>query len=377
MAYQIISKRQAWNLIHRTYEGSRIVATRTIKLGTPEADSLGVFAGMTREDAHKALLLHRADGKARYHAERRARMAEKARQRELAAHAWLPAALVADFEKERLPTLGGRRDRWLLAKGILARIDKPPYEWHWQPEIFWETFQKKHWSLGYVRRIMRFVNEWGAYYCRRTGKPWTPVSKPMGGAKAKLQRAHFEKRAHKPTTELTPDLIERAQVQLKGPQWNGLRVQFWMGLRKEELTFLCEKPPSPETWHLSQDRRGFQVFHLFQEKLLRKGIEPRLCWKAVPLVEPEQEELISVLESRAFAPVPLGLLQRELGVKFTGRSARKGFSVEMEARGYTRELIDDWLGHIGSSTAARSYRNRRMAMYSPPAVWESRAKKKA
>lgn len=371
MAYQIIKRKTKWSLVYRRYSGSKILKTRTIVLGTPEADGLGVFAGMALEAAQKALTLHRADGRARYHESRRARLAERAQVRALATTAWLPAALVREFEKERME---GRPDRWLIVKEILGKLEVPPYEWHWQPEIFWAGFRARGWSLGYVGKLMRLVNLWGEFYCRRTGKQWYPVPKPTGAARTRIQMKHYEKKANRPTSEMTVEHLVAAAALLTPPEYNSLRLAFWCLLRKEELAFVLSNPSSDSTWYVDEDRRGFSVFHVFQDKLRRKGIEPRLCWKAVPLVEPEQEELLPVIASAAFAPVPLRKLKREVGVALTNRSARKGASIELEARGYSRECVNDWLGHIGTTTAAKSYRSRRLALWAPPEVWESRKK---
>jgi hypothetical protein len=372
MAYCILKRTTKWSLVHRQYNGSDIVATRTIELGTPEADSLGVFRGMTFEAATAAVKLNRADGKARYHQERRARLAERAKARETATAAWIPASLIKEFEKERLPFIGGRRERWLIVKELLTKIDIAPYDWHWQPDVFWRHFQAKGWSIGYVRRLMMFVNKWGEFYCKKTGKQWTPVPKPTGTERSKIQLRHFEKKKHKATNEMTTEHLVTAQTKLDTQQLNALKLTFWCGLRKEEIDYVIANDPSNDTWYVDKDRRGFYVFHLFQDKLRRKGIEPRLCWKAVPLVEPEQEELVTILEKRDFKPIPLKKLKRIVGVTLTNRSARKGFSVEMEARGYSREYVNEWLGHVGTTTAARSYRNRRIAMYEPPVVWQSK-----
>lgn len=373
MAYMILKrKNKKWSLVHRHYNGSVILKTRTVELGFQESDSLGVFRGMSVEDADTALRLHRADNKAKYHADRRAKFAEIAKNRDMATTAWLPKPLLDDFERDRLPLLNGRKDRWLIAKDILLRLEVPPYDWGWQPELFWRKFQSKGWSLGYVRRLVFYINAWGEFYCKRTGKQWTPIPKPNGTERSRIQLRHFEKRSQKPTAEMTLDHLKRAELKLSPPQIATLKVAFWCGLRKEELDFVLNNEPSNDTWYVDQDRRGFHVFHLFQDKLRRKGIDPRLCWKAVPLVEPEQEEIIPTLQQKAFQRIPLSVLKRDIGVSLTNRSARKGFSVEMEARGYVRECVNEWLGHVGTSTAAKSYRNRRLAMYSPPTLWESK-----
>jgi len=375
MAYLIIQKKTKWVLVHREYEKHKVLKTRSVALGTPEADGLGVFTGMDTAAAKKALMLHRLDGKARYHLERRARIAERLRQADLASTAWLPAAVVREFERDILPSISKRKERWLLVKDILTKIELPPYEWHWRAQVFWDRVTQKGWSLGYARKLLVFVNAWGEFYCRRTGKAWTPVARPKGADRSKILRHHFEKKGNRPTLELSTDQLKTAEAHLAPEEYNSLKLAFWCGLRKEELDFILANPPSETTWYLDKDRRGFQVFHIFQHKLQRKGIEPRLCWKAVPLVEPEQEALISAIQQVAFKAIPLSKL-RQSGAQLTNRSARKGFSVEMELRGYKREgCIDSWLGHIGLTTADKSYTSKRIARYEEPMQWQSRKTK--
>lgn len=357
MAYLIISRKKKWTLVHRQYSGNKILKTRTILLNSPEAERLGLFASMDEADAKQTLLLRRNDLLAQ-----RAVKCELVRlKRQAISSAWLPEELVQKFGTK----IGTRNDRWLIVKELIATLNTPPYEWASHPEIFYKFFEKNKWSMDYIRRLLRIINLWGDCFCRALGKDYDPINAPTGQDRTRIKRANYSKPS-RATTSLSIEDLTKCKALLSEYQYNSLYIAFWLGLRREELLSLHDVS---QNCYIDKDRRGFYVFHLFQKKLERSGVEPRLCWKAIPLVELEQQVIPELISQKKYEFVSAKRLKR-CGVLLTNRSARKGFSIEMEIRGYSKDCIEAWLGHVGNSTRAKHYQDKRIAVYSPPVVWE-------
>ncbi len=371
MGFSIVKRAKGWKVKHRVDHGTHTVE-RILK--PTEYHNYGLSEAMTIDEVRTALNQLRQDNNARVMSERLARIQARINARKQIESAWLPKLLVRQFENEIIPEAGIRNDRWLIAKEIIAKADLPPDEWHWRPKAIFSLFEARADSLDYVRRLLRIINKWGAFYSRKTGKAFLPIEKPAGANRKAIRAAYSINKPDRATSALTLAHLKQSRFFLTPAQHSGLSLMIWCGLRLEEIEQILNHDQGNEFrggggWYLqTNDPRFKGVLHVFQHKLLRQGIEPRLCWKAIPLVEPEQEELIPVIQSKEFALPSLGKMKKQLQFNVTNRSARKGFAALMQMRGYRDEVYDRWLGHIGNSTLRLHYETKEIAVWEPPVI---------
>ncbi len=368
MQYAIVRRKKGkgyWALVCR--EGGR---ERTVQPGTAEYAQFGLDPKAPIEQAREQFKLTKPLRQAMWTAKVRARNdAEKARAQALET-AYLPRPLVEAFERDIVPGLSGRAERWLIVKRLIAEIPHPPQDWFEREALIFGLFEKRRWNIAYVSRLLTFFNKWGAYYCRRMGTSYLPLERPQGLWKQRIMRAYNEglRTGAVPNKETAPLRIEDLAAlsrQLDEAAYAGLYLMFWLGLRQRELRQLLERTQGEEPggwWIEKTDERFPAVLHVYQDKLKEKGIKDALCWKCIPFTEPEQLRCVGIIEGRKFK-VPPGL---------NTRRARLGFSILMEERGYLPTDVQDWLGHIGRSTRDKYYKERRRAVWHPPVTSRQR-----
>lgn len=366
MHYAVVKRGKKWALVAREWNKlTKRTNERTVAPGSLEWGQFGLVPTQSWEEAKEAFKRTKPARNEMWSQRVRARVdKERVLARSLEA-AFLPPALVREFETQILPGVTGRDDRWLIVYRILVTIPVPPQDWFERaPDIF-KLFEQKAWNLAYVSRLITYMNRWGAFYCRRVGQTFIPLERPKGLWKQRLMRAYNEglRSGKVPNKETRPlrveDLVEMSRTQ-EELAYSGTYLMFWLGLRQRELKQILERDAGeyPGGWWLEKDDERFPVLHVFQEKLAERGIKDTLCWKCIPLSEPEQQRCVEKIEKKAFK-VPRG---------YNTRRARLGYSVLMEERGYRAELIQDWLGHVGKTMRDRHYKERRRARWEPPVV---------
>lgn len=357
MGFSLLKRKRGWRVRHRVQ--GKTTTTRLLRLD--EYPAYGLRADMTAEEVATALANLRADERAKQMTESYARIQAKIEYRRTIESSWLPPHIVSRFEAEILPETTLRRDRWLIAKELIAKIAIAPDEWHWRPKAIYDLFIERGDSIDYARRLLRIVNKWGAYYSRTLGKTFLPVPSPDGPFEAAIKAAHNRLKPSRRTVVLTVDKLRDLRPHLSEKAYNGLYAMLWLGLRPEELRQLLVKGWD---WELSFDDKRFKAcLHLFQHKLERAGIDRELCWKVIPFCEPEQLPLIEIIEHGKIEPVSAGALKK---FGLTERSARKGFALVMHLKGYPEGVFDRWLGHVGATTLRRHYEEKRIAYWEPP-----------
>lgn len=348
MAFLILKRVKGFRLVHRTTKGKK-VTDRFIP--SEELGQYGFSPTMSTEEALRALQLLRRDEKVKKSAEHQSTILGKLHKSE-----WLPPDWLREFEATILPELNVRPDRWNKAKDVIEKLPIAPEDWHWRPSAIYAVLVSMGAGLSYTRKLLALINKWGAFYCRKRRTAFLPIERPRQETKSRLLAASYRLHGDRSTRPLLPEHLMELRLHLPEAQWRGLYIMFWAALRPEEAR-------TPKFKLQLDDPRGFPVLHALQPKLERRGIHPRLCWKAVPFVEPEQLEMLSWLKENAFA-FPSVKRLRVLGI--TARSARLGFVAVMQARGYSERCYQRWLGHIGRSTVQQYYESKAIAYYESP-----------
>lgn len=363
MAYGIYPYKKSWRLRHRIDHGNGKVPQRTIHPESAEFKSFGLRPDMSIEEARAQLQLYKADLKARYSLERRARIEERLNSDATLASAWLPDALVAEFERDVLPGITAKVARWTRLKRLIAEIQIPPEEWWIKRGAIIALLVKRGHSMYSNAYTLKLLNKWGAFYCYRRGKSFSEIGRLTKDERVKLRVAYqTNPKRLAPTQPLLLDHLARAKQILPKSEYLWLAIQYWFGLRSDEVDRL-NTPPG--TWYRIQmdDSRFPFVLHVLQKKLLDDGHPIEKCWKAIPACEPEQQDLLPILTGfRPLKRPDVKKVAREL----TLRSGRQGFVREMKLRGYRKHVYSIWLGHLGKETVDQYYEDKSVAYWEPP-----------
>lgn len=69
---------------------------------------------------------------------------------------------------------------WRAAQKVILAIDYEPSDWYYNIHDFYDYFYEKKLSVRYMNEIMKFVNLWGFFFCKKLGRPFFPVPRPGG-----------------------------------------------------------------------------------------------------------------------------------------------------------------------------------------------------
>lgn len=294
--------------------------------------------------------------------------------RERAQFLFLPEKEIRAFEAEILYRRVSRGDQghakrnkiashWNAAKDMLCVLKLDASDWSDKSFHFYNYFADQEMSLSYVKKVLRLVNLWGFFLCKRSGKPFLPVSAPRGMDRAHVANSHHEKRkrfkregkhVQDASAPLTPEALKRTRTKLSPENFNWLHLSLWFGLRPDEVDGLRQT----ETRRIAYDRSvQKQVLWVYQPKLVALEEDDR--WKAIPALYKEQERGLEIIESQAFRRPAPQTIRKYLGEEFSSYAGRKGFEHLMTSRGHPLEVVAEWMGHQSIERTWKNYRNRK------------------
>ncbi len=338
MGYRVEKRNTNWRLIHRLDHGKSGMEIRVISKKSPEFESLGLSRYMTFEQAKKFIQSHKATT---VHTIQRQMPIEISSD-------WLPTDIVNEFETFILPQKSLKPLHWHTAKKLISTIKTPPWEWCWLPEVLSNQLVELGYSWDYSQRIWSALNSYGAFYCNRTKHVWSSLPRITTQVKNRIEGAYEDKKGDKHVTyPFSIEMLPKAKESLLEDEYNWLRIALFFGLRVEEMKQLTT---SNKNWFISTDKRFKFVLNVYQGKLKSRGIMKRWLWKAIPAIQPEQIELLSVLKSFKFKEPSLKKLKKHIHPKLTRRSCRRGFSPWLTSKGFSKNIISIWLGHIRPET---------------------------
>ncbi|MBI3555219.1 MAG: hypothetical protein HY074_03010 [Deltaproteobacteria bacterium] len=290
--------------------------------------------------------------------------------------AFLPASDCKQFEEDELvkrfaddePDSKKFRkilSHWHYVQKMIAKIATDPSLWAEENKRIYNYFKSRRSSPEYMSKLLRILNLWGHFYCRKHGKAFLPVPAPTGHNRQGIRDAYMERDEYLgPSEALTPEMLEKQRGSLTVPgQYEWLAISVWFGLRPQEIDSLKK----PKQWKLSSavcQGVEVKVLMVYQSKLTSLQSEKR--WKSIPVVYPEQEVALEYVKSGRFArPLAKTLKRTFPSTRITLYGGRKGFTDLMLERGQALEAVSSWLGHATIERTWRSYKRRDVVSFRP------------
>jgi len=253
----------------------------------------------------------------------------------------------------------GAMAHWRGAQKAIMNLRIEPSAWHDGVYDIYDYFCHRRYSLSYTGKILRFMNLWGFFICRKLGFPFLPVARPRGYERRRILDAYYAKRKtrNSGSLPLKPGQLESKKLNLKPEQYNWLYLSVWLGLcpievdqMKDKCNVTIEKMPD-----------GISVLWIYQTKLV--SIPPHHRWKPIPLIMPEQQCIPGLVRRGEFVRPLVKTLRAHFGLQTTLYGGRKGFTDLMLARGQSLENISQWMGHSSIERTWRHYKDRLVVHY--------------
>lgn len=244
--------------------------------------------------------------------------------------------------------------RWKAAKKVIVTINLEPSEWYYSIYDFYDYFCDRQLSLRYMNEVMKYVNLWGFFLCKKMGRPFLQVPRPGGYERRRIINAYFEKTANKNkvSKEITPRQLESIQEKLREDLYNWIYLTVWLGLRPKEVDNLHDK----NLWRVETLFNGRKVLWIYQTKVIALPEEDR--WKPIPILYKDQEKALMILESDNYKRPLVKTVKFYFGEETSLYGGRKGFTDLMLSKGNTLENISVWMGHSTINRTWKSYKNR-------------------
>lgn len=344
MGYSVTKSRAQWRLIHEHWENGE---RRRRHVKRAEWKGLGLEGCKTIEEA-RAIVKHlNAKERVREQERRRNRIEARRRQEDLIECAHLPSALIVEFEREVLAAKRLREPHWAEAKRAIRAVKAQPADWYFKPHPFYDYFRERGHSPDYCGRILRMINEWGRFYCRRINSFWQDVPKPRGKFLNEIRRAYEAKTGGgRYRARLSFELLESKKAHLSRAEYAWLFISVAFGLRPEEINHSLR---TEGRWGVRED-----ALFVYQPKLERTESNPKRRWKRIDMKLPEQRTALKMIMAGEFKAPTRKKLKTLFGPKATLYGGRKEFFPRM------RKLFDPltvarWMGHTTLETARRHY----------------------
>jgi hypothetical protein len=321
------------------------------KILTESYSSLGFNPSMSLAEARdraKELNLKKQTDKRLVPASRRARDIT------IVESIYVPKGYSDEFYKRLIQESFSKNDKkilshWQYLQTMLKDLHIEAVEYNDRQNAFYKYFVKNGNSYDYVRKLIRLLNMWGKFICKKRGQSFYPVDLPSAHVKNQIHEAYQTSGKYRgPSDPLTPILLKDAKSKLKVQgNYEWLFVSLWFGLRPSEINVKN---------FLIKHEEGKQVLCIYQPKLT--AIEERKRWKSIPVLYSEQEEALGYLKKGLFKKPLNKTMHTVFGGKITLYGGRKGFVDLMLDRKQKLEDISSWMGHSNIQRTWESYRNR-------------------
>ncbi len=346
------SSKPGWKLHQQTYASGK--KTEPI-VPTSGYHALGFTVFMSLEEARNRAKQLNAQKKAENH-----KIANAARRatviRPLIESAYLPEDMVNDFSTWLEENSSGSErhtqkllTHWKKVQEIVAKLQLEPFFYADNSKRFYKHFAGEKYSLDYSKKLLRILNQWGQFVCKRQGRYYQKVEPPRGEMREAIDEANDDSKFCRKggSTPLTPEMIKQLSNRLPEDQLNWVKLSLYFGLRPNEVNGLHDR----KRYEIVQGKTP--TLKVYQPKL--KGLAKEKRWKSIPCLEKEQRELLKVIESKKFrAPLAKTMKDELDDERITRYAGRKGFTDLMLERGHSFENVSVWLGH---QTIERTWRN--------------------
>jgi hypothetical protein len=350
MPYYVQRSGQTWQLIWSEWQKPK----RNVPKKSEEARRLGFRPEMSYVEAKaRAGQIHAEDWIAR-----EAKTAAKRNVQLKLRSAFLTDDDAADFWQRYSDEHKLRLPIWNTMQKIIVGVGIHPSDWFERKSALYAQFVKHRCSANYAKKLLRYLNLWGYFLCKKQGRAFLKVPGLEGTWKNKLEVARKPGGASKP---LTPEILESRREHMSDDHYRWLFLSVWFGLRPEEVD--CLRTKNAERWRIAADIEHGYVLSVFQKKLFDRGVPSENCWKHLPTAFPQQKLGIEFIMSGQFTrPIGEGgkFMRNHFGTGFSLYAGRNNFSGMLRDAGYDLETRKHWLGHLSIKTT-EAYDRKTMA----------------
>ena len=269
------------------------------------------------------------------------------------------------FEKLRLRSFGGSEyqrkllSHWQYVQKMIADLKIEPIEYSEEQEQFYRYFIDHKNSADYVNKLIRILNMWGLFICKKRKQYFEPVERPRGKVLAKIEETYQDADSYVgPSDPLAPELLESKRDKFKVPgNYEWLFISVWFGLRPAEIESLRDGT----RWRI-EEYDDFDALWVYQPKLTNLKREDR--WKGIPIIYDEQKRALEFIKAGSFKKPIYKTMWKLFNGKITHYGGRKNFESMMIDKGHVYHDVSAWMGHQTVDTTWRKYRNRKKISYS-------------
>jgi hypothetical protein len=354
-----------WKVQYVDYKGDG----RSIR-DVPETEwnRLGFARSMTIEEANARKDQLNAQAHVERHEVRRADIRSRLAKTHAVQVAYLGTDDVARFEAEILyardsAAESAKRNRtmshWGKATEIMLELKVDPIDWYDRRTTFYDYFSRNQLSPSYLQKVLRVLNQWGSWHCRKYRRFFSAIPSPTGQERQRIADAFYDAPGEsKESDPLTPDKLESVRAAMDVELYNWLYLSIWCGLRPIEIDSLHDSAK----WRLST-HAGVDVLSVYQSKLVSVAREKR--WKPIPLIYPQQAIIVDIIKSGRFRRPCRRPMDEHFDGKIGVYGGRKGFTDLMLSKGQKLEDISVWMGHTTIERTWKSYKDKQSVRFTP------------
>lgn len=321
----------------------------------------GFTTQMTYEQASAHIKIHNAKSKDKDIKEKKARFSviEKAEHDELIKSAYLPEALVSQFEKKlendsfatnyiksKTPY------HWKTTMRVIAEIELNPSEWNDNKRTILKKIEG--YAPSTVAKLISLMNTYGVFYSKKMGQFYENITMPRGNEVGRISDKYLDKTGGK-TKEAKGINLESMELlkitnELSEEEINWCIIALGFGLRPSEVDSISNR----DTSLLILTKKTVKIY---QSKLVSLPRDMR--YKEVLITHPFQKEAFSLIKSDKVLTKPsIYKIRKALGEKYGLYSFRKGYTDIMLDLGEDLSRISADLGHSSIDRTWKNYRKR-------------------
>lgn len=269
------------------------------------------------------------------------------------------------FQKLKRKSFGGKEHQkrllshWQYVQKMIAELKIEPIDYADEQDQFYHYFIDQANSSDYANKLIRILNMWGFFICRKRGQFFEPVERPRGKILAQINETYQESDTFVgPSEPLTPAILEAARGKLTVPgNYEWLFISVWFGLRPSEIDSL----KVDGKWRV-EELEDFDALWVYQSKLTSLKKEDR--WKGIPMIYKEQIQALEYIKNGTFKKPLYKTMWAVFGEKISLYGGRKNFEPMMIEKGNLYHDVSSWMGHQTVDTTWKKYRNRKRVSYS-------------
>jgi hypothetical protein len=233
MSFRVnVQEKRHWSVIQEEWVDGKRKDKRV-----PKSDLLthGFRPEMTIEEAKaRARQLNSQNALQKQDARRKTAALERRKQASRIMSAYLPERECEDFERVSLFKRFARNNpesprylkalsHWGYVQRMIADLTakglaRDPSNWADEAADFYSYFVERSTSPKYVPKIIRMLNLWGAYQCKKHSKAFLEVDCPRGHDRGDIEDAYYKLKGRgKESEPLKPEMLEKARPHLTVP----------------------------------------------------------------------------------------------------------------------------------------------------------------